>query len=99
MAPTIDDLFRRATAQPELEPSGADQVGGARLLGHVERVFVAHVDHRGAELDPARPGAHRREQRKGGGELASEMMDATIGAVRAKLAMSLRAMPPPALFT
>ena len=37
--------LRRAAADPELQPPAADQVGGRRVLGHVQRVLVAHVDH------------------------------------------------------
>ncbi len=68
--------LRRAAADPELEPAVADQVRGGCLLGHVEGVLVAHVDHRGADLDPACAGADRREQRERRGQLAREVVDA-----------------------
>ncbi|MEN9222867.1 MAG: hypothetical protein Q6M04_10565, partial [Thermostichus sp. BF3_bins_97] len=42
---------------------------------HVERVLVAHVDHAGADLDPAGPRADGRQQREGGGELAGEVVE------------------------
>ena len=41
-------------AEPELQAPAADQVGRRRLLGHVQRVLVAHVDHGGARSRSAR---------------------------------------------
>ena len=38
-------------------------VRGASIFGHIERVLVAHVDHRGADLDALRPCADRRQCR------------------------------------
>ncbi len=85
MAPAVDHLFGRAAADAELQAPAGDEVGGARVLGHVERVLVTHVDDAGAELDAARlrPGGGQKRERRG--ELAREMMDAEIGAVRAQL--------------
>ena len=70
---------------PKLQAPAGDEVGRAGILGHVERVFVAHVDDRGADLDAAGLRADRGQQREGRGELAGEMMHAEIGAVRAQL--------------
>ncbi len=56
----------------------------ARVLGHVERVLVAHVDDGRADLDAAGLRADGGQQRKGRGELAGEVMHAEIGAVRAQ---------------
>ena len=68
-----------------LAPTAAsDQVGGARVLRHVHRVLVAHVDDRGAELDARGARAAGREQRERRAELAGEVMDAEIGAVGAE---------------
>jgi hypothetical protein len=64
MAPAIDHLFGRASADPELETPAGDQIGGTSVLGHIERVLVAHVDHGRADLDLLGPGADRRQQRK-----------------------------------
>ena len=75
----------RAAADAELEPAAGEEVGRGGVLGHVERVLVAHVDHAGADLDPARPDADRGEQREGRGELAREVMDAHERAVDADL--------------
>src|SRR5688572_286266 len=61
VTPPFDDLLRRAPADPELEPAVADQVSGARVLDHVERVLVPHVDDGGSDLDAARPRADGRE--------------------------------------
>ena len=83
IAPAVDHLLGRAAADAELQPPAGDQVGGAGVLDHVERVLVAHVDDGGAELDAARLGARSREQREGRAELAGEMVDAEIGPVRA----------------
>ena len=85
MAPAIDHLLGRAAADAELQPAAGDEVGGAGVLGHVERVLVAHVDDGGADLDAAGAGADRGEQREGRGELPGEMMHAEICAVRAQL--------------
>ena len=85
VAPAVDHLLRRAAADAELQPAAGDEVRGPRVLGHVERVLVAHVDDRGADLDPAGPRADRREQRERRGELPGEMVDAEIGAVGAEL--------------
>ena len=82
--PAIDHLLGRAPADAKLQTPAGDQIGGACVLDHVERVFVAHVDDGGAYLDPAGLGADRGQQREGGSELAREVMDAEIGAVRAQ---------------
>src|SRR5262249_47988036 len=73
--------LRRAAADAELEPPAREQIRRGRGLGHVERVLVAHVDHAGADLDPARPDADRREARGRRGELAREVVDADERAV------------------
>ena len=85
IAPAIDHLLGRASADAELQPPACDEIGGTGVLGHVERVLVAHVDHGRADLDAAGLRADRRQQREGRGELAREMMDPEIGAVRAQL--------------
>ena len=85
VSPTVDHLFGRATAEAELEPPAADEVGSARVLRHGEGVFVAHVDDPGADLDPPGPRADRRQQGEGRGELLGEMVDAEVGAVRSQL--------------
>ncbi len=60
VAPAVDHLFGRAAADAELQAPAGDQVGGAGVLRHVHRVLVAHVDDRGADLDPLGPRAARR---------------------------------------
>ena len=81
VAEAVDHLLRRAAADPELEATAGDEVGRAGVLDHVQRVLVAHVDDRGPDLDPLRPGADRREQRERRGELLGEVVDPEVGAV------------------
>ena len=50
-AATVDHLLRRAAADPELQPAAGDDVRRARVLHHVERVLIAHVDHGGPNPD------------------------------------------------
>ena len=83
--PPIDHLLGRASADAELQTSAGDEIGSTGVLGHVERVLVAHVDDRRADLDAAGLRADGRQQRKRRSELASEVMDPEIGAVRAQL--------------
>ena len=85
VAPAVDHLLRRAAADPELQPAAGDEVRRARVLGHVQRVLVAHVDHGGADLDRARPRADGRKQRERRAELAREMVHAEVRAVGAQL--------------
>ena len=85
VAPAVDHLLGRAAADAELQAAAGDEVGGAGVLRHVERVLVAHVDDRGADLDPLGPGAAGGEQRERRAELAGEVMDAEIGPVGAEL--------------
>ena len=85
VAEAVDDLLGRAAADPELEATTRDKVGGASVLGHVQRVLVAHVDDRRADLDPLRPCADRREQRERRGQLLREVMDAEVRAVGAEI--------------
>jgi hypothetical protein len=84
MAPAVDDLLGRAAADPELQPSAGNEIGHARVLGHVERVLVAHIDHGGADFDALCFRADCRKQREGRSELTGEMMHAKISAVRAQ---------------
>ena len=78
---SIQSRLGRAAADSELEPAAGNQIGRAGVLGHVQRVLVAHVDHGGPDLDPRRAGADRREQRERGGELTREVMDPEVRAV------------------
>ena len=85
VAPAVDHLLGRAAADAELQAPAGDEVGGARVLRHVQRVLVAHVDDRGADLDALGLRAAGREQRERRAELAGEVMHAEIGPVRAEL--------------
>src|ERR1700737_1981867 len=70
ISPAIDHLLGRASTDAELKPTASDQIGCAGILGHVERILVAHVDHRRADLDPAGLRTDRSQQREWRGELA-----------------------------
>ena len=72
VAPAVDHLLGRATADAELKPTARDKVGRAGVFDHVERVLVAHVDDRGADLDAAGARADGGEQREGRGELRAK---------------------------
>ncbi len=85
IAPAVDHLLGRAAADAELQPPAGNEVGRTGVLGHVERVFVAHVDHRGADFDPAGLGADGRQQRERRAELPGEVMHPEERAVRAEL--------------
>ena len=84
VAPSIDDLLRRTAADPQLQPAASDRVRRARILGHVERVFITHIDDRCADLDFLCTRADGCEERKWGAELAREVMHAEVGAVGAQ---------------
>ena len=85
VAPAVDYLLGRAAADPELQPAAREQVGGTGVLGHVQRVLVAHVDDRGAELDPRRSCAGRGEQGERRRQLRRVVVDAEVRAVGAYL--------------
>src|SRR5450631_2101854 len=78
ITPSIDHLLGRAAADTELQAPACDEIGGTGVLGHVERVLVAHVDHGRADLDPAGIRPDRRQERQGRGELAREFMHPEI---------------------
>ena len=66
---------------PELQPAAGDDVRGAGILGHVHRVFVAHVDDGCPDLDLLRARADGGEERERRAELAREMVHAEVRAV------------------
>ena len=85
VAEAVDHLLGRTAADAELQAAAGDEVGGAGILRHVHRIFVAHVDDRGADLDARGLGAAGREQRERRAELAREMMNAEKSAVGTEL--------------
>ena len=85
VAEAIDDLLRRAAADPELEATACDQVGGSGIFDHVQRVFVAHVDDGRADLDAPGSGADRSQEREWRRQLLGEMVDPEVGAVGAQV--------------
>ncbi len=84
IAPSIDHLLGRASADAELQTPACDEIGGTGVLGHIERILVAHVDHGRADLNLAGLRPDRRQEWEGRGELAREMVDPEIGPVRAQ---------------
>ena len=81
VAEAIDDLLGRTAADPELQAAARDEVGGAGVLDHVERVLVAHVDDGGPDLDALGPSPDRRQERERRRQLLGEVVDAEVGAV------------------
>ncbi len=81
VAPAIDHLLGRASADAKLQTAAGDEIGRAGVLSHVKRVFVAHVDDSRADLDALGLGAYGRKKRERCGKLPREMMDAEIGTV------------------
>jgi hypothetical protein len=77
-------MLGRPSADAELKASTRDQIGCAGVLGHVQRVLVAHIDHRRTDLDAAGLRTDGRQQREWRGELAREVMDPKIGSFRAQ---------------
>ena len=84
VAPAVDHLLGRAAADAELQAAAADDVGCAGVLRHVQRVLVAHVDDRGADLDALGARADGGQEREGRAELAGVVMDAEESAVGAE---------------
>ena len=78
-------LLRRAAANAELQTAVGDQVRRAGVFRHIERVFVAHIDHAGADFDFAGARADRRQQRERRAELTRKVVHPEVGAVRAQL--------------
>ena len=72
VAEAIDHLLGRAATDAQLQPAAGDEIGRPGVLGHVERVLVAHVDDRGPHLDPLRPRTDRGEERERGAELRAK---------------------------
>src|SRR5688572_9870388 len=76
IARAVDHLLRRSAADAQLGPAARDDVRRPRVLDHVQRVLVAHVDDGRADLDSAGARANGREEREWRAELAGEVMDA-----------------------
>ena len=69
VAEAIDHLLGRAATDPELQPAAGDEIGRPGVLGHVERVLVAHVDD-GRCPSRSAWSAHRRRRGAGKGRRA-----------------------------
>lgn len=81
MTPAINNLLRGAAADAELQATAGNQIRRARILGHVHRVFVTHVDHAGADFDGFRFCTNSGQQRERRAKLSGEVVHAEIGAV------------------
>ncbi len=81
----IDDLLRRAAADPELQTTTRNEVGGTGIFDHVERVLVAHVDDGGPDLDALGASADGRKERERRCELLGKVVDAEVGTVGAQV--------------
>ena len=85
VTPAFDDLLGRAAADAKLQTPACDEVGRAGVFRHVQRVLVAHIDNRRADLDALRPGADRREERERRAQLAREVVHAEVRPVRTEI--------------
>ena len=83
ITPTRDHLFGRATADAELQTATGDEVRRARILNHIQRVLVTHVDYRRADFYAIRLRTDCRQQGERRGKLAGEMMHPEERAVHA----------------
>ena len=82
---TADNGFGRAAGDTQLQASGGNQVGHRGEFGHIQRVFVAHIDHTGAKLNAAGFSGDRRQKRVRGGLLLVKMVHAEERTVQADL--------------
>src|SRR6185503_9033898 len=58
-----------------------DEVGGAGIFDHVQRVLVAHVDDGRPDLDALGPSADSRQEWERRCQLLGKVVDAEVGAV------------------
>ena len=68
----------------ELKTPAGNQVGRTGILGHVHRVFVAHVDDGSPDLNLLRARADGGEERERRAELACEVVHAEVRAIEAQ---------------
>ena len=85
MTPAINDLLRGAPADAKLQTTAGNQIRRTGILGHVHRVFIAHINHAGTDLDGFRFGPNCGQQRERRAQLTSKVVHAKIGAVRPQL--------------
>ena len=77
-----DNGFGRATGDTQLQSTRRNKVCHGGKFSHVERVFVAHVNHAGTQLDAFGLGGDCGEQRVGGRLLLVEVVHAEERAVQ-----------------
>ena len=71
-----DNGFGRATGDTQLQSTRRNEICHGCKFCHVERVFVAHINHASAELDAFGLGGDCGEQRVGGRLLLVEVVHA-----------------------
>ena len=67
-----------------MQASAGDNVGRTGVLCQVQRILVAHIDDRRADLNSRGLGADGSQQRERGTELTGKVMHTEIGSVRAE---------------
>lgn len=72
-----------STRHTEFTPFARDEVCRACVLGHIQRVLVAHIDDGRADFDAAGFGADGRQKGKRRRELTGEVVDSKISTVGA----------------
>ena len=77
-----DNGLGRAAGDTQLQSAHRNEVCHGGKFCHVERVFVAHVNHAGAKLNAFGLGSNRGEQRVGGRLLLVEVVHAEERAVQ-----------------
>src|ERR1700685_1643909 len=84
IAPPIDHLLGRTATDTQLQPPAGDEIRSAGILRHVVRVFISHVDDRGANFNLSCLSTNRREQWKRRCQLPREMMNTEVGSVHSQ---------------
>jgi hypothetical protein len=69
---------------PPDPPSARDEVSRSRILDHIERVLVTHIDDRRADFDATCLRANGRQERERGRELSREVVNAEVGPICAQ---------------
>ena len=85
VAPAINHLFWRATADTQLQSPTGNNISGTCVLRHVQRILVAHIDHRCADFDALGSRANCGQERERRAELPCEVMDAKIRPISPQL--------------
>src|ERR1700744_2828131 len=84
IAPSINHLLGRTAADSQLQSTDSDEICSPGILRHGVRVFISHVDHCGADLNPSGLCTDRGEQWERRCELPRKVMDAEVGSVHSQ---------------